>query len=112
MNVGRPLIGAFATMGGLVIAGIVYLASRSMRRPVATGTQGMIGESAEVVADFAGKGKVRYGGGLWKARSDAALRARGLARLVRGEGLTLWVEPRWAPLATGGTPVARDRHRP
>src|SRR5206468_2455075 len=35
MNVGRPLIGAFATVGGLVIAGIVYLASRSMRRPVA-----------------------------------------------------------------------------
>ena len=94
MNVGRPLIGAFATMGGLVIAGIVYLASRSMRRPVATGTQAMIGESAEVVADFTGKGKVRYGGELWNARSDAALRAGDLARIVRVEGLTLWVELR------------------
>src|SRR6184192_2647632 len=93
MNVGRPLIGAFATMGGLVIAGIVYLASRSMRRPVATGTQAMIGESAEVVADFTGRGKVRYGGELWNARSDAALRAGDLARIVRVEGLTLWVEP-------------------
>jgi membrane-bound serine protease (ClpP class) len=94
MNVGRPLIGAFATMGGLMIAGIVYLASRSMRRPVATGTQGMIGESAEVVADFSGKGRVRYGGELWNARSDAALHAGDLARIVRVEGLTLWVEPR------------------
>jgi membrane-bound serine protease (ClpP class) len=94
MSVGRPLIGAFATMGGLVIAGIVYLASRSMRRPVATGTQGMIGESAEVVADFTGKGRVRYGGELWNARSDAALHAGDLARIVRVEGLTLWVEPR------------------
>ena len=94
MNVGRPLIGAFATMGGLMIAGIVYLASRSMRRPVATGTQGMIGESAEVVADFTGQGRVRYGGELWNARSDAALRAGDLARIVRVEGLTLWVEPR------------------
>src|SRR5947208_3361620 len=93
MNVGRPLIGAFATMGGLVIAGIVYLASRSMRRPVATGTQAMIGESAEVVAGFTGRGKVRYGGELWTARSDAALRAGELARIVRVEGLTLWVEP-------------------
>ena len=93
MNVGRPLIGAFATMGALVIAGIVYLASRSMRRPVATGTQAMIGESAEVVADFTGRGKVRYGGELWNARSDAALRAGDLARIVRVEGLTLWVEP-------------------
>ena len=94
MSVGRPLIGAFATMGGLMIAGIVYLASRSMRRPVATGTQGMIGESAEVVADFTGKGRVRYGGELWNARSDAALHAGDLARIVRVEGLTLWVEPR------------------
>ena len=94
MSVGRPLIGAFATMGGLVVAGIVYLASRSMRRPVATGTQGMIGESAEVVADFTGKGRVRYGGELWNARSDAALHAGDLARIVRVEGLTLWVEPR------------------
>jgi len=94
MSVGRPLIGAFATMGGLMIAGIVYLASRSMRRPVATGTQGMIGESAEVVADFTGKGRVRYGGELGNARSDAALHAGDLARIVRVEGLTLWVEPR------------------
>ena len=93
MNVGRPVIGAFATMGGLMIAGIVYLATRSMRRPVATGTQGMIGESAEVVADFTGKGRVRYGGELWNARSDAALHAGDLARIVRVEGLTLWVEP-------------------
>ena len=93
MSVGRPLIGAFATMGGLMIAGIVYLATRSMRRPVATGTQGMIGETAEVVADFTGRGRVRYGGEFWNARSDAALRAGDLARIVRVEGLTLWVEP-------------------
>jgi membrane-bound serine protease (ClpP class) len=94
MSVGRPLIGAIATVGGLMIAVIVYVASRSMRRPVATGTQGMIGDSAEVVADFTGKGKVRYGGELWNARTDAALRAGEQARIVRVEGLTLWVEPR------------------
>jgi len=93
MSVGRPLIGAIATVGGLVIAGIVYLATRSMRRPVATGTQSMIGETAEVVADFTGRGRVRYGGELWNARSDTALRSGDLARIVRVEGLTLWVEP-------------------
>jgi len=60
----------------------------------AIGTQGMIGESAEVVADFTGRGRVRYGGELWNARSDAALHAGDLARIVRVEGLTLWVEPR------------------
>jgi membrane-bound serine protease (ClpP class) len=93
MNVGRPLIAALATVGALMIAGIVYLGTRSMRHPVATGTQGMIGASAEVIADFTGKGRVRYGGELWNARSDRSLRAGELARIVRVEGLTLWVEP-------------------
>jgi len=93
MNVGRPLIAAFATVGGLMIAGIVYMATRAMRHPIATGAQAMIGASAEVVADFTGKGRVRYGGELWNARSDAALRAGELARIVKVEGLTLWVEP-------------------
>jgi membrane-bound serine protease (ClpP class) len=64
-----------------------------MRRPVATGTQAMIGETAEVIADFTGRGRVRYGGELWNARSGAALRAGDLARIVKVEGLTLWVEP-------------------
>ena len=93
MGVGRPLIAAFATVGGLTIAGMVYLASRSMRRPVTTGTQGMIGASAEVVGDFPGRGRVRYGGELWHARSEAPLRPGELARIVKVEGLTLWVEP-------------------
>jgi membrane-bound serine protease (ClpP class) len=93
MNVGRPLIAAFATVGGLMILGIVYMATRAMRHPVATGTEGMIGADAEVVADFTGKGRVRYGGELWNARSSAALRAGQLARIVKVEGLTLWVEP-------------------
>jgi membrane-bound serine protease (ClpP class) len=46
-----------------------------------------------VIADFTGKGRVRYGGELWNARSDRSLRAGELARIVRVEGLTLWVEP-------------------
>ena len=54
---------------------------------------GMIGASTEVVADFTGKGKVRYGGELWNARSDRPLRAGDTARIVKVEGLTLWVEP-------------------
>jgi membrane-bound serine protease (ClpP class) len=94
MNVGRPLIAAFATVGGLMILGIVYLATRAMRHPVTTGAESMIGADAEVVADFTGKGRVRYGGELWNARSERALHAGELARIVKVEGLTLWVEPR------------------
>jgi membrane-bound serine protease (ClpP class) len=93
MNVARSLIAALATAGGLMIAGIVYVASRALRHPVATGTQAMLGASAEVLADFTGKGRVRYGGELWNARSETALHAGEAARIVRVEGLTLWVEP-------------------
>ena len=53
----------------------------------------MIGASAEVVADFTGRGRVRYGGELWNARSNAPLHAGDVARIVKVEGLTLWVEP-------------------
>ena len=93
LNIARPLIGAIATVGALLIAGIVWLGTRAMRHPVATGTQGMLGASAEVFADFTGAGRVRYGGELWNARSASALHAGELARIVRVEGLTLWVEP-------------------
>ncbi|HUL18429.1 MAG TPA: nodulation protein NfeD [Steroidobacteraceae bacterium] len=93
LQVGRSLIAAIATVGGFIIAGIAYLATRAMRRPVATGAQAMIGASAEVIADFTGRGRVRYGGELWNARSAAALHAGEQARIVKVEGLTLWVEP-------------------
>jgi len=93
MNIALPLIGAIATVGGLVIVGIVYIAARSMRSPVVTGVQGMIGDNAEVVQGFTGVGRVRYRGELWNARSNTELRAGQQARIVKVEGLTLWVEP-------------------
>jgi len=93
MNIALPLIAAIATVGGLMIVGIAYVAARSIRRPVVTGVQGMIGDNVEVIQDFTGSGRVRYRGELWNARSDAALRTGQLARIAKVEGLTLWVEP-------------------
>ena len=94
MNIALPLIAAIATVGGLMIVGIAYVAARSLRRPVVTGVQGMIGDNVEVVQDFTGRGgRVRYRGELWNARGDAGLRTGQLARIVRVEGLTLWVDP-------------------
>jgi len=93
MNIALPLIGAIATVGGLVIIGIVYIAARSMHRPVVTGVQGMIGDNAEVIQSFTGVGRVRYRGELWNARSSRELAAGQTARIVKVEGLTLWVEP-------------------
>ncbi len=92
-SIGRPLLAAIATVGALMVGGIVYVGTRAMRYPVATGAEAMIGATAEVIADFTGKGRVRYGGELWNARSSSALHAGDLARIVKVEGLTLWVEP-------------------
>jgi membrane-bound serine protease (ClpP class) len=93
MNIGLPVIAGIATVGGLVIVAMGWLAGRSLRRPVVTGVQAMIGERAEVVAAFSGKGRIRYGGELWNARSASALQAGQTVRITQVDGLTLWVEP-------------------
>jgi membrane-bound serine protease (ClpP class) len=93
MNIGLPVIGGIATVGGLVIVAIAWLAGRSLRRPVVTGVQAMIGERAEVLEAFSGRGRIRYGGELWNARSSAALQAGQIVRITQVDGLTLWVEP-------------------
>jgi membrane-bound serine protease (ClpP class) len=103
MNIGLPLIAGLATAGGLLILGIAYFATRSLTRPVVTGVQGMLGDRTEVMEAFAAKGppeglgpckgRVRYRGELWNALSTAPLRPGQMARIVKVEGLTLWVEP-------------------
>ena len=93
LQVARPFIGGLATIGGLAILGIVYLAVRAQRTPVATGTQAMLGATVEAAEDFTARGRVRYGGEFWNACSAAPLKAGQAARVVKVEGLTLWVEP-------------------
>jgi len=93
MNIGLPVIAAIATVGGLVIVAMGWLASRSLRRPVVTGVQAMIGDRAEVVDAFSGKGRIRYGGEVWNARSTSALQAGQIVRITQVDGLTLSVEP-------------------
>lgn len=93
-NIALPLIAAVATAGGLVMVGIVWLGSRAVRAPVATGASGMVGATVEVFEDFTeAGGRVRFGGELWNARSPAPLRAGTRARIVKVDGLTLHVEP-------------------
>jgi len=93
MNIGLPVIAAVATVGGLAIIAMAWIASRSLRRPVVTGVQTMVGENAEVLETFIGKGRVRYGGEIWNAVSSSAVRAGQIVRITRIDGLTVWVEP-------------------
>jgi membrane-bound serine protease (ClpP class) len=105
VQVALPLIGGIAIAGALVMAGIIALAARARRRPVATGAEAMVGETVEVVsgtpaapAAIAATAAeqpcvVRYGGELWNAHASRALQMGERARIVRVTGLTLWVEP-------------------
>jgi membrane-bound serine protease (ClpP class) len=93
MNIGLPVIAALATVGGLVIVAMTWVASRSLRRPVVTGVQTMVGANAEALDTFTGKGKIRYGGEIWNALSSSGVRAGQIVRITRVDGLTVWVEP-------------------
>jgi membrane-bound serine protease (ClpP class) len=53
----------------------------------------MEGATAEAFADFSDTGTVRYGGELWNARTRAPVRAGQSVRIVKVDGLLLWVEP-------------------
>src|SRR5581483_3204535 len=44
MNIGLPIIAGIATVGGLVVLGIAWMAARSRGHRVVTGMQGMLGE--------------------------------------------------------------------
>jgi len=93
MAIGLPLIGGIATAGGLVVLAIVFLGARAQRRPVVTGERVMLGQTAEVVEDFEEKGQVRFAGELWNAHTTVPLHVGQQVRIVRIEGLGLWVEP-------------------
>jgi membrane-bound serine protease (ClpP class) len=93
MAIGLPLIAGIATVGGLVILAIAFLGARSQRRPVVTGERVMVGRTAEAVESFNERGQVRYAGELWNAHTATPLTVGQQVRIVKVEGLGLWVEP-------------------
>ena len=93
LNIAMPLIAGVAVGGGLILLGLVYVATRSLRRPVVTGAQAMVGADAEAFEDFGTRGRVRFGGEIWNANTSAPVQAGEHLRIVRVDGLTLWVEP-------------------
>jgi membrane-bound serine protease (ClpP class) len=93
MEIVLPLVAGLAVVGGLVVIGTGWLARKSMRQPVVTGAQGMIGARAEAIDSFSDNGTVQYGGEIWKARTQAPVSAGQSVRILKVDGLVLWVEP-------------------
>lgn len=88
-----PVIaGATLATAGLIF-GIVGAAIRSRQRPPATGSEQMIGSTAEVVEWQGQTGRVRVHGEIWAARAAQPPRISDTVRVVGRDGLVLIVEP-------------------
>ncbi|MGH8146550.1 MAG: NfeD family protein [Rhodanobacteraceae bacterium] len=92
-GIALPVVIGVAIAAAGIIAGIVWLAVRSHKRPVVSGREQMLGAIGEVVADFEGRGAVHVHGERWQARSNVPLR-RGQSVAITGmQGLILDVKP-------------------
>lgn len=98
-GVAWPLVAAAtASTAGFILL-VLGFALKARRRPVVTGLEQMIGDTARVVAWSGDRGRVHVHGEDWQARlhpggpSPAPLTAGSRVRIVALEGLTAIVEP-------------------
>jgi membrane-bound serine protease (ClpP class) len=98
------LIVGMALASAAILLGIGTLAARSLRRPVVSGSEEMLG-ALGTVASAAGDGTwwIAVHGEHWRARSSAALNPGSKVKVVRMDGLTLDVAPTDTPTTTGST---------
>jgi len=95
-SVSPVLIGGVATLGGLASLGLVYMFVKARGRPIVSGAEGMIGQSAEVMGDFAGSGpfhgSVFIDGERWQAESATLVTKGEHVKVLAMHGLVLNVE--------------------
>jgi len=91
MAISLPLIGGVALVsGGLMLWTLTRFATLR-RRPAHTGIEQMIGASAVALEDFETNGHVRLHSERWNAVSDAPVKQGDELKVVRLEGLTVYV---------------------
>ena len=91
--ISRALIGTVAAVGGTLMLALILFLMRSRRRPVVSGTEGMLGDTAEALETFTATGTVFVHGERWHATTSRPV-MKGQAVTVTGiDGLVLKVEP-------------------
>lgn len=80
-----------------VSAAIYWYAVLAMRRPVATGAEGMVGATGEVVENHGTSLVLRIGGEIWNGRSAATLSEGDRVEVIAVERLVLVVKSLDAP---------------
>jgi len=94
--VSRSIIGGTATAGGLAMMGLVLMLMRARNKPVVSGAEGLLRDTAEAIEDFNGRGNVFLDGERWMAQSSEPVRKGQLLRVTAIKGLIVNVEPREA----------------
>jgi membrane-bound serine protease (ClpP class) len=87
-----------AVVAGAAVFSVAFLlvalaiVLRSRKRPVVTGSEGLIGAEGEAVSWDGAEGRVRVKGEIWRARAAAPLAAGTHIKVVKRDGLILLVE--------------------
>jgi membrane-bound serine protease (ClpP class) len=90
-----PWLGLVAVSVGVVVevAEVGFWVRFLRRYRVATGTEALIGSTAEVIETCDPRGRVRLRGEIWHAVCDSSAQVGERVRITGVEGLTLRVEP-------------------
>jgi membrane-bound serine protease (ClpP class) len=92
-GVNLGVIAGMALSAALLLALILFLVLRARRAPVVTGSQGLVGQTVEVLEPFSGEGWARVLGERWRVRCAVPLGAGARARVTQMDGLLLTIEP-------------------
>lgn len=100
LQVVLPVVLAFSA----IIIFLLYLVARSMRSPVKTGEEGLVGEEGKVLRKItpSESGKVFVFGEYWNASADTVIEEGTRIRVVNHQGMMLKV----VPFSQGGKDVS------
>jgi len=93
LRVSWGVIGSLVGVSVLVLGTLFFLALKTHRSPVRTGSEGLLLEPGVARTDVGPTGKVFLRGEIWNARSDQEIAAGTPIRVVAVEGMTVLVEP-------------------
>ena len=85
LEISLSFIAGIAIALGICFGVMAYVVVKGLRRKVSTGKQGMIGLTAEVIAD----GQVKCHGEFWRAKSDEPMTAGDVGIVAAVDGMTL-----------------------
>jgi membrane-bound serine protease (ClpP class) len=92
-GVSLPLIASFALVSSALFVIVLVMALKARRQPVVSGPEELVGATAEVLKEFDSDGLVHVHGENWSAHTEVPLQKGQKVRVLKMDGLTLWVEP-------------------